>query len=152
MLLLQCMRNIYLSMVKKIFHIITTFFLGTTLVGIPVNLHYCNGKVYSVGIIKHAHSCCSDESHNHCGIQKVSRKCGNKTFVYKTKDDYIPSSEKTTVNHDFQIFVQHLLITPLIIKIPEISDENNFRNNSPPYFGNVKTLNQALSLLQSFLL
>ncbi len=153
-LLLLHKDGLSIHMVKKIVHIFTSLVIGSALVGIPVNLHYCNGNVYSIGIVKHAHSCCDNQTHNHCTTGAENHnpgRCTNKKFIYKTKDDYIPTV-KNAISH-FLVFTE---LQPVIYQqtfhTGLVTNDIAFGTNSSPPLSLAKTGNQALSFIQSFLL
>ena len=126
-------------MIKKVIHIVISFFLFFAFAGLTVNTHYCNNKVFSVKINNHAKKCCDN---NECG------HCNDKTIILKIHDDFLPETQ-------FKIHPVYSSISLFLISIP-VQSVNSISNPialiypvqdiSPPV-SSVK-----IPLLQSFLL
>lgn len=143
-------------MLRKISHIGLIVLLLVSTMSMTINLHFCQHKLYDIGIFRQAHSCCmpsqsqSSEKTNHCNLHHHSQNgnCQDKTVHPKPVDNFVVSAFYFDFSHlhliqifDFQSISAgiSLISGGQKIKVPP-------RNISPP------DIHLTLSLLQTYIL
>ena len=148
-------------MIKKIGHISIVIPLLISTMGFTVNLHYCNDRIYDIGIFSEAASCCKayDQGtvHNHakgnykptCTLKEHKKHhCKDETIKVKDVDNFVLSSYH--FNPDNHSFISLFPFLPVLSDLFNLSDtviiEIPEWNNSPP------VIQVVLSFLQTYLL
>ncbi|HJY63602.1 MAG TPA: hypothetical protein VJ455_05545 [Ignavibacteria bacterium] len=151
-------------MIRKICHIVVSLLLLLTIVGWTINLHYCNGSLYSIGLISKATNCCKykeqrathkeghshEGQHAHCNAEKEknSHDCQDKSVIVKIEDEYLAANMDNVTPEISQVvllgFINNLLISESATdhdaeELPELE--------IPP-----PEIRQVLSFLQTYLL
>ena len=149
------MHQLCIEMIKKAGHIVLIMILLVSTLGMTVDFHYCQNKLYDFSFIGKAHSCCLTDinnkprQHDHCMIDEQSaNNCKDKYIHVKAVDNYVTAS--------FPVITNNLQATDLMISTFQVPGHLNFsesfaRNDktydhSPPIFNN------NLSFIQSYLL
>ncbi|NBC83939.1 MAG: hypothetical protein GVY19_11260 [Bacteroidetes bacterium] len=146
-------------MIKKAGHICLSLILIIATVGITLNLHYCQDKIYDIGFLSEAEACCSVEKnestknhchhHNHCSSESQHQNsCEDETFTTPKVDDYVVSS--------FQFSFSTFTVVDLFPATPDIMEVFNGFIDAPrniPDRNHIPIEIQTfLSLLQTYLL
>jgi hypothetical protein len=124
--------------VLKIFsHIVLSFLLLISTIGLVVSKHYCSGEMISVSVYYEADSCCD-----------MGGCCENENHTYQVKDDY-SSSVITTIPFLAELdILGHDLFETGELTAKETEILTPFVANAPP----PKTIQKILSLKQVYLL
>lgn len=72
--------------------------------GIKLSMHFCQHKLYDIGILSHAESCMLDGNHHHnvcCQEKEKSHSCEDENIVFNKVDNYLIS----TINFDFHTYL-----------------------------------------------
>ena len=142
-------------MLKKIGHIILIPLLLVSTMGMTVNMHYCNHKLYDIGIFGKAENCCSPQAHSHhhrshqCNLKNHHKKnCEDETIRLDKVDNFVVSY--------FNLDFQNIPLSTLFSFISVFTDINSTSvaqqvefhdlNISPP------EIQVVLSLLQTYLI
>ena len=156
-------------MIKKFSQIAISLLLLLMTVGLSVSLHYCDGSVYSVGVISEATNCCkfeeqassrdvnhSHEGHEHCDFEKENGKgkklphCDDKLIIAKVEGNYLPVNQDNVIPEISSLvlfgFINNLLIYESLKNKFQVKEKIFEADISPP------TIQQILSLLQTYLL
>lgn len=143
-------------MLKKVSHIGLIILLLVSTTGLTIDLHYCNHKLYDIGVLSEAHNCCmpienetNNIKHNHCDKDSHQKgNCEDETIQVKHVDDFTASSFNTDFNRlsFISLFLSISAVTDLYGLSEIIIGEVPEWNNSPPKH------QVALSLLQKYLL
>ncbi len=67
-------------MLRKFSHIILSFTLLVSTMGLVISKHYCGGDLVSVSVNHHSESCCG-----------MGGCCKNETHIYQVKEDFSAS-------------------------------------------------------------
>lgn len=123
-------------LIKKLLHITLTILLIVSTMGLTINKHYSNDKLFSTSIFFEAEACCEIP----CGC------CDDESVLIKVENDYLSSSLEIEDISFVYLFDSKLTFDWVNIPsfygiIHNISD-----NLSPPKYGDY------ISLIQSFLL
>ena len=152
-------------MIKKLGHIFIALLLLISTTGMTVRLHYCNNRLYDVGIFSNAANCCMDVVHEHsqeaghhqhknknnqdCNSESHQKNdCENDTVKVETVGNYVLSA----FDFDFNSisFLNLFLSTSVVINLYNPQDISTVEipswNISPP------KIQVLLSLLQTYLL
>lgn len=144
-------------MLRKLSHIGLIGLLLVSTMGMTINLHYCQHKLYDIGIFGQAEKCCipHDKSHHskkehHCKATNHHKDdCEDETIHIESVDNFVVPSFSFEFDdiHLIQLFVLNAIFSDLsylssYAKKTEISPENI----SPP------KIHVPLSLLQTYLL
>jgi hypothetical protein len=110
---------------KKVLSILFVLIYLIPTVGIPINAHYCGGKLKSISILKFTSKCS-------CGKKPMKKNCcKNKTSILKIKNSH---NFTKNINLNFlqpikfiisQFTIQNTLFSEIIF-------EKNFLLDSPP--------------------
>lgn len=133
-------------MIKKVSHILLSFVLLIATTGLTINLHYCDGDLYSLGIDSKADNCSEDKDHmDHMNNMKHNN-CDDETIIVKISDDFTKTLQKITISNSFVIIFFNSLLQDEINFFASKKDETDIdnSNNSPP------DTRQILSLFQSY--
>ena len=85
-------------MIKKTGHIVLSFLLLVSAVGMTVSLHYCQDKIYDIGLFSQAHSCCDpamadhnkSRHHDHCDLSHQKKSdCQDETITLDHVDNFV---------------------------------------------------------------
>lgn len=135
-------------MIKKVSHIILSFVLIATTAGITINLHYCAGDLYSIGLDSKADNCSENEDHKGHMNKMNHNKCDDESINLKISDDFTKTVQKINIHNDFVIILFNTLFQDVINFFASNNIETDFYNfiNSPP------ATRHILSLFQSYLL
>lgn len=144
-------------MIKKVSHILLSFVLLITTVGLTINLHYCAGDLYSIAIDSKADNCCDDDEHlgqmkdmdhhNICHTDGNDMKnCEDETVIVKISDKFTKTVQNININNSFVIILFNTLPQSEINFFSANEDETDFDNfnNSRPF------TRQILSLFQTY--
>ncbi len=142
-------------MLKKIGHIILIPLLLIGTMGMTINMHYCQHKLYDIGVFGKAESCCTQHAHahhhktHHCDIDHHQKSdCHDETIHIDKVDNFVTSS--------FDFDFQNMPLSTLFSFIAVLTDINptsvakqiefHDLNISPP------GTQVVLSLLQTYLI
>jgi len=117
---------------KKLALILFSVFYLASSSGLALNLHYCGGKLKSIGINQYKEEAC-------CGKKMKSKGCcDNKTTFIKAFDQQTSGSHQFIVKPTTPIF-EIGLISPIIYKSPVIELRSGIRTKAPPEYSNTPT-------------
>ena len=151
-------------MIRKLSHIVVSSLILLTIIGWTVNLHYCDGSIYSIGVISKATNCCKYKEHHashkgghshngphaHCDAEKEKKAhdCEDKSVIIKVEENYLPVKQDNVTPEMTKVilfgFVKNLLISESVTD-PD-AEELPKLEISPPEIWRI------LSLLQTYLL
>ncbi len=80
---------------NKGLRIILSFLILISTAGLTVDIHYCGGAVYDIGILATAHNCHNENDFNHSraeDTQCCQNDCETKHFQIKSLDNYLITS------------------------------------------------------------
>jgi hypothetical protein len=144
-------------MLGRIGHTLLALLLLVSTTGFNVSLHYCQHRLYDVGIFSQAENCCaSDNQHqkkshhyHHCGIDHpVKSKCEDKTIHFVSIDHFLLSSTQTDLTNLTSLGL--ISLKPIIAAISgllnDLTGEIPERGESPPL------IQTDISFLKAYLL
>lgn len=134
-------------MAKKFSHIALSFLLLISTMGMIINLHYCEGKLYDVGILSEAKNCCFDDDQRHAHENENQHKhihahlvcdsknagqnhCENEAVAIEPVDQFVASS--------FSFDFDNLAFINLSLSVPVITNSYNLSTVST---GEIPNLN-----------
>ena len=124
-------------MLKKISHIILSFMLLVSTMGMTVSKHYCGGELVSVSLFQEAESCC-----------EMDGCCQNESHFYQLKEDFsVPAISTIPMLAEFDILGHNLTDWETIAEPEAENTAFSYIDSSPP-----KTIQKVLSLKQVYLL
>ena len=124
-------------MLRKFSHIILSFLLLVSTIGMVVSKHYCGDSFVSTAVFHQAKSCCGD-----------SDCCHNENSFYQVKDDFsAPALAAIPVLAEIDI-LGHNLFAEILTRIPETEILTFEISDSPP----PPKIQTFLSLGQQYLL
>ena len=124
-------------MLRKFSHIILSFLLLVSTIGMVVSKHYCDDSFVSTAVFHQAESCCGD-----------SDCCHNENSFYQVKDDFsAPALVAPPVLAEIDI-LGHDLFAEIFTRIPGIKILTLKNSDSPP----PPKIQTFLSLEQQYLL
>ncbi len=141
-------------MLKKISQILLILVLLVSTVGMNINMHFCQQKLYDIAVFKDAADCCAPktnhhEKSHHCKVNNHHKNdCEDETIPIDKVDSFIV----TSFNFDFQTISLSTLFTFITIYMDLNSTlvtqqvELHNLNISPP------KIQAVLSLLQTYLI
>lgn len=119
-------------MPKKFSHIVLSFLLLISTMGMVINLHYCEGKLYDVGIFSEAKNCCFVDDHHHenhhkhihahhdCDAKNLGQNdCDDEAVTIEPVDQFVASSFIFGFNN-FS-FINLFLLVPVITDLYNLS-------------------------------
>ncbi len=125
-------------MLKRTSHIILSFILLISTIGLVVSKHYCKEELVSISFFDISDSCCEDSS---C--------CHDKTESYQLKVDYSQNTNQIKTDNDRASNLLVLLgntIADFLINTIKQSFEFLLINHSPPIASKLFSYNQAYLL------
>jgi hypothetical protein len=139
-------------MLKIISHIILSGFILLSMIGLNVNIHYCQDELYDIAVNSPADNCCEDDAHHHpCHEDPEgdkSHQCQDETLQVASTDYFFVSSNSFNLS-DSKI-INLFGTTPIISAIESIA---NITTSEVLHFKNPPTLPEVvLSQVQSFLI
>ncbi|WP_053185868.1 HYC_CC_PP family protein [Sunxiuqinia dokdonensis] len=123
-------------MPRKISHILLSFLLLLSTMGMVINLHYCENQLYDVGIFFEATNCCieNSQSHHHenenhhkhiqahhdCNPENHAQNdCDDETVTIEPVDNFVASS--FSFDFDNLSFINLFLLVPVITDLYNLS-------------------------------
>tara|TARA_R110002050_G_C8830797_1_gene505204 strand:- start:621 stop:1073 length:453 start_codon:yes stop_codon:yes gene_type:complete len=121
-------------MPKKFSHIVLSFLLLISTMGMVINLHYCEGKLYDVGIFSEAKNCCFVDDHHHknenhhkhihahhdCDAKNLGQNdCDDEAVTIEPVDHFVASS--FSFDFDNLSFINFSLAVPVITNLHKLS-------------------------------
>jgi hypothetical protein len=121
---------------KKFGHIVLSFLLLISTVGMVINLHYCENQLYDIGIFAEATNCCIEnkqghhpedenhhkhiQAHHDCDPEKHAQNdCDDETVTIDSVDNFVVSSFIFDFNN-FS-FINLFLAIPIITDLYDLS-------------------------------
>jgi hypothetical protein len=144
-------------MIRKFTHITIILILLISTVGFTINFHYCNDKIYDVGIYSEATSCCSVDVHEHhnkknhhhsCDSESHKNDCEDETLKFESLDSFIGSFNNFNANNEsyIDLFIVSAVITDILHFENTVSEEIIDYNVLPPKTPIVLALHQSYLL------
>lgn len=144
-------------MLRKLSHITLILILLISTVGFTINLHYCNDRIYDLGIYSEATSCCidgvhernsKDEHHHDCSSDTHKRDCKDETLKFKSLDNFINTSSNFDISNisTIDLFIISELVTDMLILSDNDTEEIPHYNVPPPKTSIVLAFNQSYLL------
>lgn len=118
--------------------------------GLRIDLHFCGGALYDIGVFTDAKSCCEELAHNHCKIPcSDANQCSDNQVVIQLDEDFIQTAFAinfsnnyfelaTIVQENFEILDENLLFS---------SGDLSIKRKLPP-----EKSGERLSHFQSFII
>ncbi len=122
----------------KIVNIFISLIFLTLFIGVQVNKHYSNGKLYSIAVFQEAEDCCAEEScvmdMNSCTSEMQQNiedcSCKNETDFVKLEDVFVISRFSLAKISSINLLFTTLFITNNIKATYTLN--NTFHYFSPP--------------------
>jgi hypothetical protein len=125
-------------MLRNISHIILSFTLLVSTMGLVISKHYCGGELVSVSVNHSDESCCD-----------MGNCCQNETHTFQVKENFsTPAIASVPVLAELDILGHDLLSIESLLGEPESDNSSAFVEFSPP----PKSIQTVLSERQLYLL
>ena len=107
------------SFLHKTFALSMAFLLLFSTVGFSVNVHFCQGKLSGVSILKQASCCSAKTSCNHSVKKSNKGCCENKTIIKQaSKEDFNKTQQQKVELSQFAVaFIYAYCILPIQVKL-----------------------------------